>query len=532
MEKIISGILPHVQVPSRYTGKEINAYHRTGERVSFALAYPDIYEIGMSSLGVRIIYGLLNEMEGISCERVFAPAADMESILRERKIPLFSIESGRPLTDFDILGFSLSSELNYTNMLNMLELSSIPAFSRDRKDGCPLVIAGGNSIFNFAPLSPFVDLFIVGEGEEIIPEVVRFYEGMKGQGREKILSGLAGIEGTYVPAFPAPLVRKRFVRNFEESFFPERWLVPLTEIVHDRVSLEIMRGCGQGCFFCQAGSCWKPVRTRSASRILDMASRTYRNTGYEEISLLSFSSGDHPGIGEIVDGLLSMFRKKRVTISFPSVRIDTFSFELASRLREIKKTGLTFAPETGEKLRFSIGKRIKDSELVELALKARESGWKQIKLYFMVGLPGETEEDILDSARLINELSRIISIKASFNTFVPKPHSRFERERFISQEEYTHRKNIIVSKVRNSRFTRLTFHSYEMSRVEAFLGRGDEKLSDVILDVRKRGGRMENWDEFFNYELWEQSFLERGLPSSGYLGRLGQESLPWDKIKV
>lgn len=532
MEKIISEILPYVQVPSRYIGREINAYHKSKGDVNFVLCYPDLYEIGMSSLGIRLIYGLLNEMKDVICERVFAPAADMEKILREKKIPLFSLESKKPVKDFDLLGFSVSSELNYTNILNILQLAGIPFLSRNRKQDSPVVIAGGNSIFNFTPLSPFIDVFIVGEGEEIIPEVVKTFGESKSQSREKTLAKIANIKGAYVPVYPKNSVKKRFVKNFDKSFFPVKWLVPLTEIVHDRISLEIMRGCGQGCFFCQAGSCWKPVRAKSPANLLDTALQVYKNTGYEEISLLSFSSGDHPHIGELIDGMLSKFREKKVRISFPAVRIDTFSFELASKLKEIKKTGLTFAPETGERLRAAIGKKIKDSELIELVLKAKKNGWKQIKLYFMLGLPGEEEKDLLDVARLINELSRIITIKAAFNTFVPRPHSRFERKRFISDEEYRYKKRILVENIRYSRFTKMTFHPYEMSCVEAFLSRGDENLSGVILDVWEKGGKMENWNEYFNFSLWQEGFYKKNLFFDTYLSELKQDHLPWHLIQV
>jgi radical SAM superfamily enzyme YgiQ (UPF0313 family) len=327
-------------------------------------------------------------------------------------------------------------------------------------------------------------------------------------------------------------VRKRFVKNFDASFFPAKWLVPLTEVIHDRVSLEIMRGCGQGCFFCQAGQCWRPVRIRKAETISEIARQTYKNTGYEEFSLLSFSSGDHPEIELIFENLLKDFASRKVTLSFPSIRIDTFSLELATKTKEIKKTALTFAPETGESLRFRIGKKIKDSELAELARKARAGGWRQIKLYFMLGLPGEEDSDILDAARLINELSKILSVKAAFNTFIPKPHTVFERQRFITPEEYLSKKRLLVENVWRNRHTRLTFHPYEMSCAETFLGRGDERMSAVIKRVREKGGMRENWDEHFRFSLWEESFREENMDMSAYLGEMKQEILPWHKIKI
>jgi radical SAM family uncharacterized protein len=534
MEDKILRLLPYVQVPSRYTGREINVYHKplTGEKIKVALCYPDIYEVGMSSLGIRILYGLLNETENVVCERVFCPADDMEQLLRENKVPLFTLESKQPVKNFDLLGFSLSSELNYTNVLNVLQLSEIPIFSSNRGNNDPVVVAGGDCTFNFAPLVPFMDCFIVGEGEEVILEVTETLAEVKGKDRKDVLSALARLKGVYVPLFPAESVKKRFVKKLDSAFSPVRWLIPLTEVVHDRVQLEIMRGCSQGCLFCQAGSCWKPVRTRSVERLVDIALQTYKNTGYEEFSLLSFSSGDHPKIGEIVDSLLKEFAPKRVTLSFPSVRIDTFSFELATKIKAIKKTGLTFAPETGEKLRFAIGKRIKDSEIVELALQAHNGGWRQIKMYFILGLPGEKDEDILDIVSLINEISGYINVKAAFNTFIPKPHTAFESKRFISEEEYLHKKRLLVENIKRNSHIKLTFHSYGMSRVETLLGRGDERIGNVIYRVWEKGGKMENWNEFFNISLWEEGFKEENLDMSLYLGELNKDSLPWQKIKL
>lgn len=528
-------LLLGISVPSRYTGMEINAYHKNFEdsRVKVAICYPDLYELGMSSLGVRIIYGLLNEERDVVCERVFCPGEDMEILLKSKKIPIFTLESKRPLREFDMVGFSISSELNYTNVLNVLSLAGIPLSSSERRENDPIVIAGGNCIFNFSPLEPFIDCFVVGEGEEVILEIINILKETKGRGREKILSSLSSINGVYVPSVSKGNVRKRFVKDLDNAYFPVRYLVPLTGIVHDRISIEIMRGCGQGCFFCQAGSCWRPVRRRSPEKILEIARETYRNTGYEEISLLSFSSGDHPEIDKIVDKLLSEFREKRVAISFPSIRIDTFSFQLATKIKEIKKTGLTFAPETGESLRIKIGKRIKDDELISLVNKAKEGGWRQIKLYFMIGLPGEKDSDILDIAKLINELSLIMSIKASFNTFIPKPHTVFERERFITEDEYLYKKSLIVKNVRRSSRIKISFHSYHMSCVETFLGRGDRRISSVIKKVWEKGGKMENWEEYFKFSLWEESFKETGLDMSIYLSEIPQDvTLPWHKIIV
>ncbi len=534
MKKDISSLLKRVRCPARYLGNEINSCHKPEgeEDVRMVICYPDIYEVGMSSLGVRIIYGLMNEISGVFCERVFAPAQDMESLLREKELPLFTLESRRPVRDADILGFSLSSGLNYTNMLNLLSLSRISLFSSVRGEEEPIVLAGGSSTLNPAPLEPFVDAFVVGEAEDVMVEIIDAYRGKKGRGRHAVLESLSMIEGVYVPGVGSGPTKRRFVRDLDRSFFPVKWLVPSVEIVHDRISLEIMRGCGHGCLFCQAGSCWRPVRKRTPSCIYELAKKAYALTGYEEISLLSFSSGDHPGIREIMDMLLGEFSEKKVAVSFPSLRIDTFSFELAASIGSLKKTTLTFAPETSQSLRPSIGKNIMDAELFELAAKARRGGWRHLKLYFMLGLPGEDDGVLEDVANFINELSLLIGIRANFNTFVPKPHTPFQYERFISEEEYRHKKSLLVGRVKRSRYIKLSFQSYCMSYLENFLGRGDRDISSVIHRAWSMGGRMENWSESFDFGLWQKSADETGISMDNYLYLPEGAEEPWHMIEV
>jgi len=533
MEKEIQKILPLVQTPARYLGKEINAYHKefSESKVKFALCYPDIYEIGMSSLGIRILYGILNETKDILCDRFFAPALDMENILRDRKIPLFTLESGKPVRDFDFVGFSISSELNFTNFLNLLSLSGIPVFSEDRKEKDSIVVVGGNCTFNPAPLEKFTDVFVIGEGEEVILEIVDKYASMKGEKREKILESFSKIEGVFVPGISNNSVKKRIVKKLNIRFSPVKYLVPLTEIIHDRISVEIMRGCVQGCKFCQAGACWKPVRTRSAEEILEIAKRSYKWSGYEEISLLSFSSGDHPEIEKIVDLLLNEFQNRKVAISFPSLRIDTFSFKLANKVREIRKTSLTFAPESSERLRYLMRKKIKNEELIQHAKEARKAGWRQIKLYFMLGLPGEIQKDIEDIAELIFEISGIIKVKVSFNTFIPKPHTLLEREKLISKEEFEEKKKFLLDKFSRNRYLKMNFHPYEMSCVETFLGRGNRNLANVIYRVWKKGAKMENWREHFDFKKWQEAFEEENMHINYYLAKQ-EDSLPYKFIKI
>jgi len=532
MSDALERLLASVRNPIRYLGGEPNASRKdpSSAEVTCALCYPDLYEVGMSSLGLRILYGRLNELPQVVCERFFAPEDDCEELLRRQGIPLFTLESRLPVRSFDIVGFSLSSELNFTNFLNLLDLSGIPVRASERTQKDPIVVLGGSCLFNPVPLEPFADLCVVGEGEEPLAEIAVRLSEVKGRPRGEVVSALGEIDGVYAPANGRRQVSKRFVKDLDEAFFPVRWMTPLTEIVHDRISLEIMRGCGQGCRFCQALRCWKPVRHRSAERVIHLAREAYRSSGCSEISLLSFSSGDHPEIGRIVEGLVAEFRELRVALSFPSLRIDTFSFSLANRMREIRKTGLTFAPESSERMRRSLGKEISDGELVRLAGEAKRAGWRQIKLYFMVGLPGETEDDLDGIVRLVREVSGVISVKASFNTFVPRPHTPLERERFITAEEYEDKRAYLRSRLR-SRYIEVKEHPWTMSAVEAFLSRGDEKAGSALMRVWKAGGRFENWTEQFSFERWREALAEEGIGfdqlSSGPRGEL-----PWKFVRV
>ncbi|MCM8818128.1 MAG: radical SAM protein [Candidatus Omnitrophica bacterium] len=519
MKDKIEKILPYVKVPARYLGKEINVYIKKEKKVNFALGYPDLYEVGMSSLGVRILYGVLNERSDCKCERFFLPWIDFEEFMKKENIPLFTLETKTPLSQFDIIGISLSSELNYTNFLNMLYLSNIPIFSSDRKNEHPIVIVGGNCSFNPLPLIPFTDAFVIGEGEEVINQIVDVVKENKGN-RNKILENLNKIDSVYIPSLPKKQVKKAIVKDLNNTYFPTRYLIPLTNIVHDRIAIEIMRGCIQGCKFCQAGVCWKPVRIRSFDKIFEIAKEAFNNTGYEEISLLSFSTGDHPQIEKIITKLVDEFKNKKVSISFPSLRIDTFSFQLALKIKEIKKTNLTFAPETSERLRKEIGKDIKDQELINLVKQAKQNNYRHIKLYFMIGLPEETESDIVDIVKLINEISKIIFVNVSFNTFIPKPHTFFQGERFISETEYEEKRSMIVKGLMKNKYVKLKFHPYKASCVECFLGRGDEGLAKVIYKTWEKGARFENWKEFFDFDKWEESFKEEGIEMNKYLKKI------------
>ncbi|MCM8822924.1 MAG: TIGR03960 family B12-binding radical SAM protein [Candidatus Omnitrophica bacterium] len=553
----LEAILRSVQKPITYLNNEVNSIHpdTKNAQVKIALGYPDTYEVGMSNLGIRILYDVINSINKVACERFFAPEIDFEQILRRDNTFLFTLESKRSLKEFDFVGFSISSELNYTNVLNLLSLSGIPVYSEEREERDPIILAGGNCSFYPEALSDFIDIWIVGEAEEAIVELVEFYRGLKGLKRKQILKELAkNVRGVYAPNFyvvdneenvrPVEqeipyFIERRFVKDFEKAAFPSKWIVPLCQIIHDRISLEIMRGCPGHCLFCQAGFCYKPVRKRSADKIIELGLEAYKNTGYEEISLLSFSAGDHPEIEKIVKGLTEKFRESNVAISFPSLRIDSFSFHLANRISQVKRTGLTFAPETGESLRPFIGKPISDDKLLMLANEAKKTGWKQLKLYFIIGLPGETDQTISEIENLIKKVSRIISVKCSFNVFIPKPHTPFQREKFPDRQMYEETRKRLLKNFSKNNFVRLKFHPYEVSLIECLLSRGNRKIGKIVEDVWKQGGKMENWSECFSFERWHKAMALNSFDFEDYLGdnplicnrwRHIKASMPFEKL--
>ncbi|MCX5692107.1 MAG: radical SAM protein [Candidatus Omnitrophica bacterium] len=519
--------------PGRYVNNEWNAVHKEWkDGVSkIALSFPDVYEIGMSHLGMKILYGILNREEGIICERFFAPWPDMEKKLRDRKEKLSSLESSRTLKEFDIIGFSLQYEMNYLDMLNMLDLSGVPLHCRERGDDDPIVIAGGPCAFNPEPLVEFIDVFVLGEAEEIILEIIRIVQGASGKGhrvRGDVLKELAKIEGVYVPGHNIA-VKKRIVQDFDNSYFPTDVIVPYIQIVHDRIGIEIMRGCPHACKFCQACKIFHPLRIRSVSRIIEIAEESVKNTGYEEISLLSLSSGDYPHIEELARKLEEKFKPLGVKISLPSLRVGTF--EERNGMNTLRRAGLTFAPEAGsERLRHTLNKQITDAEIVEKSRIALSSGWRKVKLYFMVGLPGETFED-LDA---IIELSgKIKNVNLSVNPFIPKPHSDFEREEMESLEILKEKQKHLSSALYAMRSkVKIDFHSPETSRIEAILARGDRRIGKVLLKAWEKGLRLQAWTEKFNYHLWNQAFQETGIDPEVYLRKKEkEEALPWDFIK-
>jgi len=545
MDKRYEELLQHVQRPGRYIGGEINAIIKDWDTADLkvALVFPDIYDIGMSHLGMKVLYHILNSRPDILCERAFAPWPDMERLLREKNLPIVTLENKKPLKEFDIIGFSLSHELSYTNVLNILNMSGIPLRSKEREASHPLIIAGGPCAFNPEPMSDFIDLFLIGDGENAILEIsdccLSSAKGKNAQKNKKdFLKEFSKIEGVYVPELPAA-VRKRTEPDLDKCFYPARQILPYVPIVHDRISLEIMRGCPHRCRFCQATTLYSPRRTRSKDALMRLARETQKKTGQDEISLLSLSTGDYPGISDLLDGLTEEFKPKGVSISLPSLRIEKGIKDLPPVIRKIKKTGFTFAPEVGSgKLRRFINKNIDSGNLVEGAKAAYESGWKKIKLYFMVGFPGEDNKDldgIIEMAASVAGLRpanrrRGANVTISVSSFIPKPHTPFQWEPMASRESLAEKINYIKRGVDRRRVT-ISTHNIDMSILEGVLSRGDRRLSGVIEGAFLKRARFDNWTDLFTADIWTKAFLERGIDPADYLRRRRHdEPLPWEHI--
>lgn len=569
MVELTDEILLSVSKPSRYIGKEFNSIQKDLKRVSlkFALCFPDVYEVGMSHLGLRILYGLLNAQETIACERFFSLWPDMEALCAKLKIPLFSLESKLPLKEFDIVGFSLQYELSYTNCLNMLHLGGIPVKARDRESIFPLIIAGGPASLNPEPMAEFIDAFVIGEAEEAILEIVEFCKTQtktsNGKNKEDFLRELSGIPGVYVPSLynagynpdgtikefkpkykdvPAK-IKKRIIKDLDSAYYPVNWIIPYNQIIHDRINLEIMRGCPNLCGFCQARAFFHTPRMRSPQRIVSLAQEIYKNTGYEGISLLSLSSSDYPQIESLVDKLFEVFKAKQVNISLPSLRPKRSLKGIVARICEVKKTGLTFAVEAAsERLRDSIHKNVSIEDLTACICDAYKSGYRLIKLYFMIGLPGEEMKDlgeIVDLAVKLSELKRGIDgraaqINLSISQFIPKPHTALEREAMGSLEDIVAKTSYIRAKAKRIRNINFKFHNHQMSFLEGALCRGDRKVSQVIYRAFQRKCVFDSWKEYFNFTAWLLAFEEAGLDPNFYAlrKRKPDEILPWEHVEL
>ena len=568
MTELIQRILPTVQKPARYTGGEFNEIKKDLADVSVRVAFcfPDTYEIGMSNVGMRILYGVMNEMDGVWCERVFAPWGDIEKAMRENSLPLWALESQDPVKDFDMVAFTIGYEMAYSNILNMMNLAGIPLHAKDRHGLKNIVFAGGVCTFNPEPLADFFDFFSLGEGEDSTVEIVSLYDRAKAEAwtKEAFLTEVAKIPGVYVPslyrheykedgtlAAIVPLngaprkITKRIIEDLDNAYWPTKMIVPSTEIVHDRANLEVFRGCIRGCRFCQAGFSCRPVRKKSPEVLYRQAVETMEDSGHNEVTLSSLSTSDYRGLKELTDALIPYCAENRINLSVPSLRADNFSRELMEKLQTVRKSGLTFAPEAGtQRLRDVINKNLTEDEILNTCAQAFEGGWNNVKLYFMLGLPTETDEDVLGIAELVYKViqawkehatnkKRGLRVHVATAYFVPKPHTPFQWEKQITPDEYLRRCRLLKSHF-YSKSIEYDYHAPDLSRLEAVFARGDRRLGPVIEEAVKNGARLDGWDEYFNYSCWFDALNTCGIDADFYTTRgYGEdEVLPWDTIDV
>lgn len=568
MDNRLERILPRVQKPARYTGGEYNQIIKDKSKVDIRLAFcfPDTYEIGMSNLGMSILYHTMNSLDFVWCERVFAPWGDMYDEMKKAKLPLYALESGDSISEFDAVAFSVGYEMAYTTVLDMLDMGGLPLRSRDRQSLLPLVFAGGTAAVNPEPMAEFMDLFVIGEGEEMNNELLTLLHEAKAEGWSKaeFLRKAAGIQGVYVPSLyevsynddgtiasftaknGAPeRVTKRIVADLDAAPFPTKPIVPSTEVVHDRVNLELFRGCVRGCRFCQAGHVYRPIRSKKPETLIKQGIETLKSTGHESVTLLSLSSSDYRALPQLCDGMLEYCSPRNISLSLPSLRADNFSMEIVERLQKVRKSGLTFAVEGGsQRLRDAINKNVTEEDLLNTCRIAFEGGWNSIKLYYMLGLPTETDEDILGIAEMANHVlhcwrqyannkNRGVRISISTSCFVPKPHSPFQWEAQISMEEYLRRVNLLRANL-TARNVTYNWHDAETSLIEAALSRGDRKVADVIETVWRNGGRLDAWTDYFSFRRWIDAFTACGLDPDFYANREHpvDSLLPWDHIDV
>ena len=568
MTDTLHRILTRVQKPARYVGGEYNEIikDKADVDVRVAFCFPDTYEIGMSNIGMRILYGVMNDMPRVWCERVFAPWGDMEQAMRENAIPLYALESKDPVRCFDLIAFTLGYEMCYSNVLNMLELAGVPLLASERSGLENIVFAGGVCAVNPEPLADFIDFFSLGEGEESTVDIVECYRTAKKEhwSKARFLKAVSAIEGVYVPSFYehsynpdgtiaaiTPLegapqtVRKRIVQNMDTAYWPEKQIVPSTEIVHDRSNLEVFRGCIRGCRFCQAGFCYRPVRSKSADALYAQAVQSLEDSGHSEITMASLSTSDYKYLPELADKLLDYCQPRKINVSLPSLRADNFSRELMLKVQKVRKSGLTFAPEAGtQRLRDAINKNVTEEEVLQTCATAFSGGWNSVKLYFMLGLPTETDEDVVGIAELAHKILHVwretasnrkrgLTINLATAYFVPKPFTPFQWEAQITPEEYLRRVHLLQSELR-SRSIDYRYHESDLSRLEAVMARGDRRLGPVIREAVRLGAKLDGWDEYFRYDIWMQAFRTCGVDPDFYTTRgFGKdELLPWQTLSV